>query len=788
MPLPGRIRSSVMPDPTPPSLGSIAAKYHGGPGSRPSRPEKLASDRLRRIATRVARLGGWRVDLDPLRLHWSPEAAALHEEPADVSPSLEAGLNYIAPEYRASIKRTFARCVKDGAPFDVVTQLITATGRRIWVRAMGEAVTGGNGKTIAIEGAFQDISYLVSMQDEADTLSRRLHHTLENISDAFYLLDYQWRFTFINRTAEELLQRNTEDLIGRSIWDEFPETVGGPFEASYRKAVHEGRVVRFHEYYEPLDSWFEVDTHPTPEGLGVYFRDISRRIKAEEDIRATNERLRLVGQATNDVVWDWDLVSNTLWWNENFEHLFGYPHDDAAGDPVSWSSRIHPEDAPRILKSIRQTAESTQNKWIGEYRFMHKDGHALSIIDRGSVIRDDDGKPIRMVGSMLDVSPQRELESRLRQAQKLEALGQLTGGIAHDFNNLLTVISGSAELLCEEYETSDQPRQLAMMIATAAQRGAELTDRLLAFGRKQPLRPQPIDLGHLVEGMGALLWRTLGEQIIIDVTRPETLWTVEIDPTMLENALLNLAINARDAMINGGCLTIDLANTSVDRVGSDSTDPAPGQYVLLTVSDTGCGIAQELLPKVFEPFFTTKEVGKGSGLGLSMVYGFVIQSGGHIQLHSEVGVGTSIQLFIPRSTKAPTATPRSPAQEPFTGNGELILVVEDNELVRHHVTGLLGGLGYSVLQASAAYEGLELIRSDAPIAVLFTDLIMPGRMDGAALAKEALKLRPDLRVLFTTGYAGSRVADDGLMDLGAELVQKPYSRDELAAAMRRTFQ
>jgi signal transduction histidine kinase/FixJ family two-component response regulator len=433
-------------------------------------------------------------------------------------------------------------------------------------------------------------------------------------------------------------------------------------------------------------------------------------------------------------------------------------------------------------------AEQTgQAARLSEYRFLHHDGYALSIIDRGSVIRDESGRAVRMVGSMLDVTPRRELEGRLRQAQKLEAMGQLTGGVADDFNNLLTVILGSAELLCDALERGTQPHLLAEMISTAAQRGAELTSRLLAFGRKQPLQPRLLDLGDLIAGMEAMLVRTLGEHIDVQVSRPDDLWAVEIDPALLESAVLGLAINARDAMGDGGSLTISMANTTFDTIQAVAADVAPGQYVVLTVSDTGHGIAPDLLSKVFEPFFTTKEIGKGSGLGLSMVYGFVKQSGGHIRLRSELGHGTSISLYFRKSMQVLTASPEDSARRAPEGGSELILVVEDDAMVRRHVSGLLGGLGYRVLEATAATPAMELLAANPDVTLLFTDIVMPGGVNGADLAKMAQGLRPDLKVLFTSGYTENAIEYDGRVDPGIELLGKPYSRDRLATSLRKVL-
>ncbi|MDB5527311.1 MAG: hypothetical protein JWR51_414 [Devosia sp.] len=776
-------------DPFRPLPGLAPNQDNGDFGGDAAPQLELAEpERLLRIAGRMARLGGWRVDLHPTRLSWSPETTEIHEEAPNVSPSVQQGLSYYALEHQPTIRRAVADCVENGISFDEVLQLVTAKGNRIWVRSIGEAVRDGTGTIVAVEGAFQDISQLVAMRDEANSLARRLRQTLESISDAFFLLDKDWRFSFVNGQAERLLGRQRDELEGRTIWTEFPQAVGSSFETSYREAVRDGHAVRFQEYFPPLQAWFDVDAYPTPEGLAVYFRDISRRKQAEEEVRISNERFLLVAQATNDVIWDWDLVGNILWWNENFKTLFDYDPAEVEPGPESWMYRIHPEDADRVIESIQAVIDGTEKSWTSEYRFLHNNGHALSIIDRGSVIRDESGRAVRMVGSMLDVTPQRELEGRLRQAQKLEAMGQLSGGIAHDFNNLLTVILGSAELLCDELESGHQPHLLAEMISTAAQRGAELTSRLLAFGRKQPLQPRQLELSGLIAGMEVMLGRTLGEHIDIQVIRPAGLWTVEIDPALLESAVLNLAINARDAMSESGRLTIAMANATLDASQAVSGgDVPPGQYVVLTVSDTGHGISPAVLPRVFEPFFTTKEVGKGSGLGLSMAYGFVSQSGGYIGVHSEVGRGTSVRLYFPRSRKKGMPVPENTVRQAVKGHDELILVVEDDALVRSHLTGMLEGLGYRVLQAAAGNQAIDMLAANSQITLLFTDVVMPGGMNGGELAKRSLELRPGLKVLFTSGYADNVIVHHGRLDQGIDLLSKPYDREQLATRLRKVL-
>jgi signal transduction histidine kinase/CheY-like chemotaxis protein len=377
------------------------------------------------------------------------------------------------------------------------------------------------------------------------------------------------------------------------------------------------------------------------------------------------------------------------------------------------------------------------------------------------------------------------LNERLRQSQRLEAVGQLTGGVAHDFNNLLTVVMGNAELLVELNESNPQQRELAEMIATAARRGADLTQRLLAFARKQPLAPKVVDINPLIAGLDPMLRRTLGEHIEIELIRAAGLWPALVDPGQLENALLNLCLNARDAMPAGGRLTLETANARLDAdYAARYLDVVPGQYVLLAVSDTGTGIAPDILRKVFEPFFTTKETGKGTGLGLAMVYGFVKQSAGHASIYSEPGQGTTVKLYLPRAQAADTADHQPTDQAVPIGGSGTILLVEDDDAVRRYASAQLRSFGYTVLEASEGAGALALLHQHPEVALLFTDVVMPGGMNGRALADDARRLRPGLRVLYTSGYTENAIVHHGRLDEGARLLTKPYRRNELDRAIR----
>ena len=383
-----------------------------------------------------------------------------------------------------------------------------------------------------------------------------------------------------------------------------------------------------------------------------------------------------------------------------------------------------------------------------------------------------------------EISERMKAEEALRQSQKMEALGQLTGGVAHDFNNLLQVISGNLQLLSKDVASSPRAARRVENALSGVQRGSKLASQLLAFGRRQPLEPKVVNIGRFLAGMEELLRRTLGEDMEIETIRSGGLWNVLVDPTQIENALLNLAINARDAMEGGGKLTIEAGNAFLDdNYVRQHADVPPGQYVMLAVTDTGTGMTPEVMEQVFEPFFSTKPVGKGTGLGLSMVYGFVKQSGGHVKIYSEVGQGTTVKIYFPRVQRSEDLVTDADFG-PVTGGTETILVAEDDEQVRATVVEMLGDLGYAVLKAKDAAGALSVIESGVPVDLLFTDVVMPGPLKSTELARHARERLPDIAVLFTSGYTENSIVHGGRLDPGVELLSKPYTREAMARKIR----
>lgn len=411
---------------------------------------------------------------------------------------------------------------------------------------------------------------------------------------------------------------------------------------------------------------------------------------------------------------------------------------------------------------------------------------AVLVTARRELAAKNDELQARNASLLEQIEAREKAEEALRQSQKMEAVGQLTGGIAHDFNNMLAVIIGAIELLKRRSKRGETNlAELADAALEGAQRAASLTQRLLAFSRQQALRPEPIDVNKLVSGVSELLRRTIGENIRIETVLGGGTWRTSVDPHQLENALLNLGVNSRDAMPDGGRLTIETTNGRLERQYAQDAGVSPGEYVMVAVTDTGSGMKPEVVAKAFDPFFTTKGVGKGTGLGLSQVYGFVRQSGGHVKIYSEIGQGTSIKIYLPRYVgelaRPAVVTPEAVIPET---DGTYVLVVEDEESVRSFAVAALKEIGYRVVSAPDAAAGIEELKQHPEIAVLFTDVVMPGA-NGRQLADEALRLRPDLKVLFTTGYTKTAVVHNGVLDAGVHLLSKPFTIEQLSRAMRK---
>jgi len=575
-------------------------------------------------------------------------------------------------------------------------------------------------------------------------------------------------------------------------------------------------------FYTPVRRWAgDVG------GVMCTIVETTERTRFEQALSASNKRFVAAVNAVHGVLWVTDARGELAEEQGGWTAMTGQGPEAFRG--MGWAEAVHPEDRAQTAAAWK-VAIATGTPYVVEHRLRRADGRYGVFSVKAVPIRDVFGRVVEWVGIHTDISHQRAAEASLREqaealarqvvhreraeaqlrrfnedlearviaeiaerrqaeeklarAQKLETIGKLTGGVAHDFNNLLQVILGNLQLLAKDVAGNGRGEGRVASATASVMRGAKLASQLLAFGRRQALEPKVVNVSRFVQGMDEILRRAIGEAIEIETIYGGGLWNTFIDPAQVENALLNLAINARDAMEGVGKLTIELSNAHLDDLYARTHDEVtPGQYVMLAVSDTGAGMSADVIGKVFEPFFTTKAEGKGSGLGLSMVYGFVKQSGGHVKIYSEVGHGTTIRLYLPRAVEAEDV-PVVVETGPIEVGTETVLVVEDDGEVRDTVVSMLSDLGYRVLKAVDAASALSVIESGIPIDVLFTDVVMPGTLKSPELARKARERLPEIAVLFTSGYTENSIVHGGRLDAGVELLSKPYTQEALARKIR----
>jgi PAS domain S-box-containing protein len=617
---------------------------------------------------------------------------------------------------------------------------------------------------------------------------------------------------FYNDAYRAIAGMRHPDILGRPIADALPELAD--FHRNVLDVVLAGGALAYRDQHvvlnrsgESEDVWLHIDFSPVVEPSGTpvavlsVLKETTRRVEIEE-------RLRIAQQAGGVGSFEWFPETGRLEVSDQYRRIWGLPAEGPVTDAML-SRLLHPDDRGEAAPQRLGRANPLD---YTEYRRLDPvTGEVRWIARRGEVIAHEGQARRRFIGIVMDITARKRAENELatfaatlqervtertaellrtqdalRQSQKMEALGNLTGGVAHDFNNLLQVISGNLQLLAEDIGGNERAERRVRHALAGVARGSKLASQLLAFGRRQPLAPKVVNVGRFIRDMDDLLRRTLGEAIEVETIVAGGLWNTLIDPGNVENALLNLAINARDAMDGQGRLTIEAGNAYLDASYVDALDDAEvaaGQYVLLAVTDTGHGIDATIVDKVFEPFFTTKAEGRGTGLGLSMVYGFVKQSGGHIKVYSEPGEGTTVKLYLPRTTQSEDIVVDVDAG-PVTGGTETVLVAEDDDSVRETVVAMLADLGYRVLKARDAQSALSIIDSGIPIDLLFTDVVMPGALKSPELARKARERLPGVAVLFTSGYTENSIVHGGRLDEGVELLSKPYTRETLARRLR----
>ncbi|MGJ8573086.1 MAG: PAS domain-containing protein [Hoeflea sp.] len=777
-------------------------------------------ERLDLTMTNADIIGSWNWDISENLVFTDgrfAESFGLDPEQASEGIALEEFINRIHEDDRARVATEIVRTIESGDAYSAEYRVQRPDGSTSFVMAQGKLVRGAPGKPVRFPGVLFDVTARRKAEMDAQAQRERYRNLFENLDSGFCVIRMIWDdegkpvdYEFLEVNKAFTGQTGIKDAVGKRMLEIAPGHEQFWFDF-YGKVARTGEPNNGESPASGLDDrWFQVQAFPIDgpgsDNVAVLFNDRTADKRAELTLRASEEEFRSLSQSLLNHIWTAAPDGKIEWLNDRVLAYSGETAEKLKGD--GWASIVHPDDvaaAGAVWASAVKTGEIYQT----EFRIRRHDGDYRWHVVRAAPVKNDQGDVRRWVGSNTDIEHAKSneaalaelnatLEERidertrellqsqmaLQQSQKMETIGKLTGGVAHDFNNLLQVVAGNLQLLSKDVAGNERAETRVKNALAGVNRGAKLASQLLAFSRRQPLEPKVINVGRFVRGMDDLLRRSIGETVEIEVVIAEGLWNTSADPTQVENALLNLAINARDAMGDAGTLTIEAANAELDDTYTAGLDDvSSGDYVLLAVSDTGTGMDKETLDQVFEPFFSTKPEGKGTGLGLSMVYGFVKQSGGHIKIYSEPGLGTTIKLFLPRALGEEDHDVPS-TSGPVKGGSETILVVEDDDDVRAIVVATLSDLGYHVLTARDAQSGLSVIESGVPVDVLFTDVVMPGTLKSPEMAKLAKAIRPDLVVLFTSGYTENSIVHGGKLDPGVELLSKPYTREALDGRIR----
>jgi len=606
-----------------------------------------------------------------------------------------------------------------------------------------------------------------------------------------YQLKEDDRLVFIgaNPASDQILGVSHKEFIGKTIEVAFPGLVQTEVPARYRDAARNGKTwyTEQIDYHEGLiRGAFEVVAFQTGTNRMVaLFHDVTERRQAEEELTRSAEQLELALKGANEGIWDWNIKTGYVSYSDLWVEMIGYKPGELKPDVSTWEQLIHPDDKNKTMEALNKHFEDGQNEYKVEFRLKCKDGSWEWIQALGKVYqRETDGSPLRMAGIHLDITERKNLENQLRQAQKMEAVGHLAGGVAHDFNNILSAIVGYAHITLMKMNDDDPLRMNLEQILAASEKAANLTKSLLAFSRKQVMQMKDVNINNIVSGMTTILERIIGEDILLQVNTPVHDLIIHADANQLEQVLMNLATNARDAMPGGGTLTITTGEFEMDEqyVQMHQTGGA-GKYAVLSVADTGTGMDEQTRENIFDPFFTTKEVGKGTGLGLAMIFGTIKQHNGFIHVYSKEGKGTTFKMYFPLTESRVNVTGNQ--EDGFIPSGtETLLLVEDDEAVRNAIKALLNEFGYSVIEAVDGKQAVKLFRENRDIIELvITDVIMPGQ-SGKDLYNELLKIMPGIKVIFISGYPANILADKGIVQNDVNLILKPVKPEMLFKKVR----
>jgi len=789
-----------------------------------------------RLAAKATNDAVWDWDLGSDHVLWNDALEQAYGHPlASIECTGDWWLAHIHPDDRGRIDASI-HAVLDGGQtaWNDEYRFRRVDGSYAEILDRGHVIRDEHGRAVRMIGAMLDLTRVRAAEAALRQSEERFSAILQTIEAAFAIVqvkfdaddrpvDYQ--FVEVNPAFE---RQTGVDLHGKWVTEFAPELERFWFDA-YGHVAKTGEPASFESYAQAFGRWFDVRAvrvgAPADRRIAILFNDVTQRHDAEDRLRVSEslarenvQRVQLALAAGAIIgTWNWDLRTDRFTVDEGFARGFGL--DPALGrERLSLEqiiTSVHPEDRPGLIAAIDEVI-ARGGAYAHQYRVRRADGRYYWIEANGRVDHSPEGIALSFPGVLIDVEDRRSIEAerdrataalralndtlelrvaertaelihaeeKLRQSQKMEAVGQLTGGLAHDFNNLLAGISGALDLMgmrIAQGRLNDIDKYM-LAAQSAAKRAAALTHRLLAFSRRQTLDPRPLDVNLLVEGMTELIQRTVGPSILVETVSAPDLWSASVDASQLENAILNLCINSRDAMPDGGRIIIETANQWLDAEAALANDLPAGEYLSLTVTDTGTGMAPGVIAKAFDPFFTTKPIGEGTGLGLSMICGFAKQSGGQVRISSELGKGTSMCIHLPRYHGEAGASTAAPAQSAaaLTGSCGTILIVDDEPTVRLLLTDVLGDLGYTLIEAADSLTGLKLLQSDVGIDLLITDVGLPGGMNGRQMADAGREVRPGLKTLFITGYAESAALGNSSLGAGMQVLTKPFSIDILA--------
>ena len=757
-------------------INSEKTNYELGKALRAAEDDREADRRMLAAASAISPIGTWSITVDDDRMDMSDEAAVLHGLPPGGRPLRSEALSHMDPADAQRLRDRVARAWEAGIPIREEVRINQPDGTHRWIVTMGENTRLDEDSAARVHGTVQDITLWKEAELAASVQGNRFSQLAQSLPIIVWTADPQGHVDYFNDALSKYTGLTNEELQNDGwVTTVEPRDIDGVLE-QWAEVLAAGSTLDIEYRIRGVDGihrWHHVNAQPERDADGEIVRwwgstiniDAARRLREEADALAAEREMVL--ESTSEGVCAVDDEWRFLYINASAKRILNSRRENLLGI-VIWEAL--PELVGGEFHGFLMRAHDSRTATRLTF-FASRIGKWLDL----SVAPNGTGLTV----FFRDVTEVRLLSEQLAQSQRLEAVGQLTGGIAHDFNNLLTVVLGGADALTADPTLTDDSREMAELIGSAAERGAELTHRLLAFARKQPLEPQSIDLSERLKQLEPLLRRTLGEDIDI-VVKSDGRAPTEVDPGQFENALLNLAINARDAMPQGGALTIEVGTTTLDEsYVTAHADVAAGTYVVVTVTDSGTGIDPDNIGKLFDPFFTTKATGQGSGLGLAMVWGFIKQTGGHVTVYSEPNYGTSFKMYLPTAVNEPVPA-RLVSEQISTGPGTgTILLAEDDDLVRVFATDRLRAKGYEVFAAASGPEALEALEGIDRLDLLFTDVIMPGGMTGRQLADAVVARRPGTPVLYASGYTENVIVHNDRLDPGVKLLAKPYSTRQL---------